>query len=327
MEARITRALPPVVGLFLYSSFALLLAEGAGYRTANFTVDAPTPQLAKEIGDMAEHWRRELAQEWLGKELPKWSRPCPIKAQVAPSLGAGGETSFVFDRGHVFGWRMHVQGSRERVLDSVLPHEVTHTLFASHFRQPLPRWADEGACTTVEHESEISKQENLLIQFLRSRPSRGIAFSEMFAMKEYPSDVLPLYAQGHSLCKFLISQRGKREFVAFMEDGLRDNNWPRAIHERYGYRNLLTLQNSWMQWVRDGRPPLQLAADVQEREQGDVLLASGSAPEPNVVHGQDSSNVPAVAMREPAAQQWPAESATNKDNSVYESRAGRAIIR
>ena len=43
------------------------LAQGAGYRTVNFTVDAPTPQLAKEIGDYAEQWRRELAIEWLGK--------------------------------------------------------------------------------------------------------------------------------------------------------------------------------------------------------------------------------------------------------------------
>ena len=37
-----------------------------------------------------------------------------------------------------------------RILDSVLPHEITHTIFATHFGQPLPRWADEGACTTVD---------------------------------------------------------------------------------------------------------------------------------------------------------------------------------
>jgi hypothetical protein len=86
---------------------------------------------------------------------------------------------------------MKVQGSRERVLDSVVPHEVTHTVFATHFRQPLPRWADEGACTTVEHRSEIAKQERMLIDFLKTR--RGIPFNAMFDMKDYPQDVLPLY--------------------------------------------------------------------------------------------------------------------------------------
>ena len=67
---------------------------------------------------------------------------------------------------------MKIQGSRERILDSVLPHEITHTIFATHFGRPLPRWADEGACTTVEHASEKAKQDKLLIQFLLT--DRGI---------------------------------------------------------------------------------------------------------------------------------------------------------
>jgi hypothetical protein len=31
-----------------------------------------------------------------------------------------------------FGWTMTIQGSRERVLDSVLPHEVTHHARREH---------------------------------------------------------------------------------------------------------------------------------------------------------------------------------------------------
>ena len=214
MEARIIPR-PAYVAAILTLGFSYCInqpaAQAAGYRTANFTVDAPTPRLAKEIGDAAEHYRDQLAKEWLGNPLPNWSKPCPIKARVAPRLGAGGATSFVFDRGEVFGWRMEIQGSRERILDSVVPHEVTHTIFASHFRQPIPRWADEGACTTVEHRSEIAKQEHMLIDQLRS--GRSIPFSAMFAMKEYPQDVMPLYSQGHALAEFLIDQRGKREFL------------------------------------------------------------------------------------------------------------------
>ncbi|MCA9231239.1 MAG: hypothetical protein KDA57_11340 [Planctomycetales bacterium] len=275
MEARIAWAVRPIAGVVLLLSLASgTAAQAAGYRTANFTVDAPTPRLAKEIGDSAEQWRSQLAQEWLGKQLPNWSKPCPIKAKVAPSLGAGGATSFVFDRGEVFGWRMTIQGSRERILDSVLPHEVTHTIFASHFREPLPRWADEGACTTVEHHSEIAKQESMLIDFLQTR--RGIPFSHMFGMTEYPSDVMPLYAQGHSLAKFLIDQRGKREFLAFLADGMK-GDWEQALDKRYGYANLLVLQNSWMDWIRQGRPQLQLAADA-------VLVASHESP---IIRGQD----------------------------------------
>ncbi|HEX6962248.1 MAG TPA: hypothetical protein VF175_10305 [Lacipirellula sp.] len=245
-------------------------AQAAAYRTANFTVAAPTTQLAKEIGDTAERCRKELAIEWLGRELPNWSKPCPIHATVAPGLGAGGATSFVFDRGEVFDWDMKVQGSRERVLDSVIPHEVTHTVFATHFRQPLPRWADEGACTTVEHHSEIRKQENMLITFLKTR--RGIDFNTMFRLKEYPQDVLPLYAQGHSLARYLIDQKGKRAFLTFLADGMQDERWDRAIEKHYGYEHLLALQNSWLDWIKAGRPQLQ--------PQDGVMLASAQAPAP-----------------------------------------------
>ena len=171
-----------------------------------------------------------------------------------PNLGAGGATSFVFDRGEVFGWNMKIQGSRERVLDSVLPHEVTHTIFASYFRQPLPRWADEGACTTVEHRSEIAKQERMLIDFLKT--GRGIPFSTMFAMKEYPPDVMPLYSQGHSLGPMADRKRGRKAFLEFLADGMQDENWPRAVREALRLRRPVTLQNSWHDWVKQGRPQL-----------------------------------------------------------------------
>ena len=118
-----------------------LPAWGASYRTPNFIVRAPTPQLAREIGQAAETFRRDLAIEWLGKEMPQWTARCPITARVGRNLGAGGETSFMFDDGEVFGWRSTIQGSRERILDSVIPHEILHTILASHFRRPLPRWA------------------------------------------------------------------------------------------------------------------------------------------------------------------------------------------
>jgi hypothetical protein len=251
---------------WLLAAASMFFLVGAGiapiaaarYRTTNFIVDAPTPRLAKRFGDKAEYWRREQSMQWLGKELPPWSRPCPIKARVSSRMGAGGATSFVFNEGEVFGWEMEIQGSEQRILDSVLPHEITHTIFASHFRRPLPRWADEGACTTVEHTSEVSKQETMLIEFLQTR--RGIPFSVMFAMKEYPDDVLPLYAQGHSLAKFLILQRGKRYFLNFLKDGLESDNWPQAIRKAYGYQDLLVLQNTWLHWIRDGRPNIGSSA-------------------------------------------------------------------
>ncbi|HVU89070.1 MAG TPA: hypothetical protein VHD36_17230 [Pirellulales bacterium] len=278
MDARLVRAAVMV---------AALVSLGASYRTPNFVVNAPTQDIATQIGQQAETYRRDLAVLWLGKPLPNWAQPCPITAQVAEHLGAGGATSFMFDHGEVFGWTMTIQGSLERILDSVLPHEVTHTIFASHFRRPLPRWADEGACTTVEHASERGKQQQMLIQFLRT--NRGIPFHSMFAMKEYPADVLPLYAQGHSLASFLIQQGGRQKFLNFVAAGLQGEQWPAAVQQNYGFANLAALQNSWLDWVRKGSPAISAP-----NPSADTQLAANAPrprPEPNlIVRGQSSDS-------------------------------------
>ena len=254
---------------------AALLSCGAGARSQNFIVSAQTPQLAAEVCQAAEAFRRDLALEWLGAELPPWGQPCPISVQLAH--GAGGKTSFVFHQGRPSQWSMEVQGSRERILDSVLPHEVTHTIFATHFGRPLPRWADEGACTTVEHASEREKQHRLLIDFLKTE--RGIPFNAMFAMKEYPADILPLYSQGYSLARWLIAQGGKPKFVQYVGEGMNTNNWTVATQRHYGFKSLSELQVTWLSWVQAGSPA-QPVADLAASGQREVTLASAQTEVP-----------------------------------------------
>lgn len=260
------------VGFALQNS----IVSAADVRTQNFMVTAPTAQLANEIAQAAEQFRHDLAVEWLGRPLPDWRSPCPIVAHVNPTLGAGGRTSFVFNRGMPGSWDMEIQGNRERVLDSVLPHEVTHTIFATHFGRPLPRWADEGACTTVEHRTERHKQEEWLKVFLKTE--RGIPFNRMFAMTEYPGDILPLYSQGYSVARYLIAQGGKPKFVDFVGDGMDSGNWSQAVQRHYGYDSLGDLQLSWVDWVVAGSEE----ATAGGTRTGAVQLAAARSPSPEV---------------------------------------------
>lgn len=281
---------------------AALVSMGASHRTANFVVRAATKELATEIGEAAEKYRHDLAIDWLGRPMNNWPQPCPIAVEVGPNLGAGGATSFIFDRGRVYGWEMTIQGSRERLLDSVLPHEVTHTIFATYFGRPLPRWADEGASSTVEHDSERSKQQRMLVSFLRSE--RGIPFNRMFAMKQYPHDILPLYAQGHSLATYLMAQGGKRKFLRFVKDGLDGDNWPAATRDHYGFNNLGELQTDWLDWVRRGSPLPIADPPVQDSAVGRLVSHDARQPAPRsdlVYHepaGKRAGNLVPVAGSE-----------------------------
>ncbi|MFN7734609.1 MAG: hypothetical protein ACK52S_11130 [Pirellula sp.] len=242
--------------------FATLVAPGFSQQvlgrrfvseTPNFRIFAQSPELATEIGQMAEEYRRHLAMHWLGRELSPWMEKVPVMVQSSPNLPASGETKYTLAAGSIRNIQMFLSGTRERILDSVLPHELTHTVLATHFApsgKPVPRWADEGACTTVEHASERSKHDMMLVRFLSER--RCFPFKDLFAMREYPNDIMPLYAQGYSLCAFLIAQGGPRQFVQFLERGMQDEDWASAVANNYGYPRLGKLQLAWNDWVSDG---------------------------------------------------------------------------
>jgi hypothetical protein len=157
----------------------------------------------------------------------------------------------------VINWNMFVQGSLERVLDSVLPHEINHTIFACHFRRPLPRWADEGAATLFEHESEQAKQLALLKQVMK-RGKENFTLPELLTMKEYPQgmrQMLILYSQGFALAEFLVQQKGRKAYLSFLNDGEK-MGWERAIRAHYAHDGIDALERNWTGWILAGMPKL-----------------------------------------------------------------------
>lgn len=324
---------------------AVALQRVAPVASKNFVVYAEDASFARRIADEAERFRSELSMDWLGYEIKPWKERCPITVEIG--MHAGGETSFAFmmppngGRGYPTGWQMKIFGSPERLLDAVLPHEITHTIFATHFGRPLPRWADEGACTTVEHVSERSKNHNMLINFLGGTPSRGIPFNRMFTMKNYPHDILPLYAQGYSLAKFLIQQKGRRHFLDYLSTGMSAEQpgmelaaWDGATDRHYGYKDLSELQLAWMDWVRSGAAgentaPTTLAAKpggpagpAHQAVRPEGTLAARSATtderfvEPGQRLGRETGNGPAQSVASlPINQGWYAKQMKNSRSS------------
>ena len=276
--------------LATFASVLLLaaVANGADFRTQNFIIQAPTPALAKAVGEAAEKYRHDLAVYWTGNPLRSWPTPCPVRVIAGPHLAAQGVTTY--NPAPVRDFQMEVVGTPQRILDSVLPHEVTHTVLATHFGRPLPRWADEGICTTVEHDSERNKHEAKLREFLRSR--RGIPMNQLFLLTEYPSDVLPMYAQGYSVCQFLIAQKGPKTFIQFLQDYIGHPSWTANVRKHYEYESLAELQNYWLQWVSAGSGPVARFAKVQSAD-----TAAGTELANNALSNRDPSK-PDLANRD-----------------------------
>jgi hypothetical protein len=214
---------------------------GAAYRTTNFAVEAPNAQVAKAVGDWAEYYRKQKAEQWLGHEMPAWSEPCPLHVKV--TMGpAGGATSFNFMHGQV--WQtMQIEGSLDRILASVLPHEVTHTVFAHHFRQPVPRWADEGGAVLSEDNLERGRHDQMVRQILNA--NRAIPLRTLFSLRDYPHEVGSLYAEGYSVADFLVGISDRPTFLNFVARGMQ-YGWDNASQSFYRYQNVNALEQAWL---------------------------------------------------------------------------------
>jgi hypothetical protein len=262
-------ARPHVVFVLL----AALSSLGATYRTkqGNFIVEAPTQAIAEQVGQSAEYYRREKAMQWLGQEMPPWPEPCPIHVTVTMNDNGGGATSFAFDRGWVLGQRMEIEGSLNRLLASVLPHEVTHTVFAQYFRQPVPRWADEGGAVLSEDELERQRHDALVRNILNT-PGRAIPLRRLFPMRDYPkNDVMALYAEGFSVTSFLVSQSNRQQFLAFVNHGMY-YGWDDAARKYYSYKDVNDLEQAWLKHLRDTKrqPATMVASERGGETQADL---------------------------------------------------------
>ncbi len=284
-----------------------LCSVAATDRSRNFVVTAPTHEIAVKVAQQAEIYRHKLAVEWLGKPLPNWRQPCTVEVTVG-QIGAGGATTFVFTGSSVGDYKMKIQGPLDRILDSVLPHEINHTIFAEHFRRPMPRWADEGAATFVEDESERRRQMLLAMQVLKT--NRRIPLRSLLSIMDYPKDiqdVLHLYAEGYVLVELLIQNGGRSKFLAFLKAANSDG-WDRALNTFYGHRGVDFLEREWNQWVLAGCPAkvapegtLLASVEVPVAKKQTPELARAQAPDREPVSIEDlAEKAPLMASAHPA---------------------------
>ena len=220
---------------------------------------------------------------WLGKEMPAWGQPCPLKVTVTYD-GSGGATSFAFDRGSILSIDMHIEGTLERLVHSVLPHEVTHTVFAYHFRQPVPRWADEGGSVLSEDDQERGRHDKLVREILNSQ-RRAIPLRRLFALKEYPPDVMVLYAEGYSVTNFLVGRSNRAAFLNFVADGLRQG-WDAAVKAHYGFSNVEELEQ-------------RLGPLAEPAAPADTTLTGGTARTDTTTHDREPADLPPDARADP----------------------------
>lgn len=143
---------------------------------------------------------------------------------------------------------MQIEGSLDHILASLIPHEVNHLVLAEAICRPLPRWADEGAAVLAEDQRSQERQEQLSREILSQ--GRAIPLKELLTMREYPRDVMALYAQGYSLVRLLVQEGGHRTFLDFLKDA-EELGWDKALETHYRFGSVSGLQTAWIQTLNE----------------------------------------------------------------------------
>ena len=226
--------------------FAPTVARGAGMaHDENFVVTAEDKAFAGEVLAKAEQFRKELAEEWLGEELPPSVGRVIIEVEIADD--DEGRT-WAIDRPERSYHIVWLTTTRERALGSMLRHEMTHVVLATQIPGRLPSWANEGAASLADDAERIAIRRRTLAWFARTGnwPSlQGILNAATIA----PDDKAT-YCASASLAEFLLTRGDKQRFLRFAVDG-KSLGWKSALGSHYSIDGVRELERQWRAWASD----------------------------------------------------------------------------
>lgn len=232
-----------------------LSSLGATYETENFRVTASSVKVAKAIAEGAEQARKKVALDWLGEELPQWATPCFVKVTIHRGRSRG-LTSYTVGEGYNTDWEIELFGTLDELAESVVPHEVSHTVLASLFSHPLPRWADEGAAMLSESQAEQKRQRLFVTELIRSKKRTPLRY--LLHLREYPresADMRAIYLVGYSLSDYLVQSGGRKQYLQLLSRAEKFG-WEHALRSIYGFESIESLERAWINWVSDGHPAI-----------------------------------------------------------------------
>jgi hypothetical protein len=106
---------------------------------------------------------------------------------------------------------------------------------------------------------------------------------------------------------------------------MRDENWPRAVRQHYGFENLLAMQTAWNDWVKQGRPKLSPDSSAIGALASNTRTPTNpsAAATPAVYRGQSPDDVTPIRGHELTNAKGPLTMAS-ASGSVYARAAARA---
>lgn len=240
--------------LFLVVAVVTANLEAAGFvHNENFTVFTPAQASQQEADafaatllEKAERYRKEIALEWLGEELP-------------PSIGQTiVNVSFSDRREHGLTWAkdnperkfhtLYLVATPTGEVDSLLAHEMVHVVLATRYPHPdrLPAWLEEGIACRYDDASRKATRKQITNWFVRTE--NWPRLQTLLTQHNVSSQDQAAYAVSASLTEMLLSLGNRQTLLEFGQsaDRLGCNA---ALKRHYGIQDVAQLQTDWQRWL------------------------------------------------------------------------------
>ena len=234
------------------------VARAAGFvHNANFTVlteagvsPEASQSFAAAVLARAEQYRREIAREWLGEELPAGIGTTTINVRFSDSTDSG--LTWAVDHPQRRYHSIYLETSPDRALGETLAHEVAHAVLATQFPHPkrLPAWLEEGIASRYDAAYRRHERESALAWMARN--GNWPRLEPVLNAENIPAEETRSYAAAVSLTEMLLERGGKQKLLAFGKQAA-EVGCRRALAEHYGIADIDQLQTAWQAWA--AHPP------------------------------------------------------------------------
>ena len=240
----------PLLAL-LFLSLLVPAALGAGHvynenfsvLTPNWATQADTDEYAQQLLVQAEKYRKEIAQEWLGAELPRGVGRTLINVRFTEARDAG----LTWPDAGRHRTTLYLATTPERALGTTLKHEMCHVVLATRFPQTkrLPAWIEEGIASRYDDGERSGARRRLIDWWVDTSNWPGIA-SALHAQRISATDRVS-YTVASSVVEVLLARGSKAKLLEFAQAARGDLS--AALETHYQIRGLVALESKWKAWV------------------------------------------------------------------------------
>jgi hypothetical protein len=220
-------------------------ALGAGMAAdGDFIVLAEDQALAEAVLEQSGEYRREIALDLLGEELPPGVGRTVIYVRISDADDTG--RTWAIDSPQRRLHSLWVNSTRTGVLGPLLKHEIAHVVMATRHPGALPSWAEEGVASRYDDPRRVEIRRRVLRWFAET--GNWPRLELVLTAESLTSHDQASYAVAASLTEYLLARADHETFFAFAVDGRR-KDWDAAARARYGAADAEALERAWRTWA------------------------------------------------------------------------------